>query len=150
MVGLLAWVRQVGTIQHDMEEGAKVMRISRMSSAGHCIRRLYCEEMQIPGEEIPIWLAESAEEGIEQEYMVKNRLRKDGYQVNDCPECPRCKESGLSRSGVHVETELSGILFVGHMDGTVVPPVTPMDQPDVLEVKTMSWFEYKRWKNGGF
>jgi hypothetical protein len=126
------------------------VRVSRMSSAGHCIRQLYCEEMKIPGEPRPTWLDESAEEGVEQEVSVKNRLRKEGYKVEECLECPTCKAKGLLRAGIHVETELSGVLFVGHLDGTVIPPVTPLDTPDLLEVKTMSFFQFRRWKNGGF
>ena len=125
-------------------------RISRMSSAGHCIKQLYCEEMHIPGEAKPFWLTESAEEGKEQEVSIKNRLRKEGYLIEECLECPTCKAKGLERAGIHVETELNGVLFVGHLDGKVTPPVTPLDTPDLLEVKTMSWFQFKRWKLGGF
>lgn len=130
--------------------GENMTRISRMSSAGHCIKRLYCEALHIPSEPVPPWLADSADEGKEQEQSIKRRLRSEGYVVEDCPSCPTCKALGLEREGIHVETEIEGTLFVGHLDGKVTPPVTSLNTPDLLECKSMSWFQFRRWGQGGF
>ncbi len=116
-----------------------------ISGIGKCAKALWAERNNVVGEPAPEWVKSSAEEGAMQEAVVKNKLRKMGWIIEEGAECEICNNE---RKGIHVELDYKGISMVGHMDGRA----NRIDDVDkrVLEVKTMSQFEFDRWIKGKF
>jgi hypothetical protein len=119
----------------------------RSSSAGKCPKALWAERNKIKGEPKPAWLQDSADEGTIQEAIVKTKLRKIGWEISEDEFCKKCKaQFGDDRKGIHVEITYGNITVFGHMDGTA----TKDNIKRILEVKTMSQFEFDRWIKNKF
>lgn len=118
-----------------------------MSSVGKCARSLWAETKQLSSLEKPPWLDEAAEEGRVHEQLVKTRLTKLGYDIYEEGECRTCKNGAI---GIHVEIDLKDKQWklIGHMDGRATK--LPDTKQKVLEVKSMSQFEFDRWMKGKF
>lgn len=106
--------------------------IYRMSSAGYCPKRLSLVRLGREGTEAPSWLETAAEEGRWHEQRIKQQLLNDGWQVSEDQQ----------------ELVIEGKLFdlVGHIDGVV----SNSHGTYLLEVKSMSHFEFQRWMKGRF
>lgn len=103
--------------------------IFRMSSAGRCPRALSAQLLNMEAEEKPKWLETTANEGIWHEERIADR------------------EMAFNRQR-EIWLDFPSFKLVGHIDG-VVPWDT--DNPRVLlEVKSMSQFEFDRWMRGRF
>ena len=118
--------------------------VFRMSSAGKCPKALWAQRTGVEGEPVPAWLADAAEEGTVQEAIVKDKLRKEGWLIEEGGKCTKC--TGHGTKGIHVDMTYGNMFIVGHMDGTA----TKDNEKRILEVKTMSQFEFDRWMKGGF
>lgn len=80
----------------------------------------------------------AAKEGTRWEAFVLHDLAEDhGYTIVETPYCEAC-----DRNGHHVELDIGSALLVGHIDGFA--------PPRIVEVKTMSRFQFARWKKDGF
>jgi len=106
--------------------------VYRMSSAGYCPRRLSAIRLGKESTAPPIWLETAAEEGKWHEKRIKNQLIQEGWKV----------------VGDQQEMRIEGKLFdlVGHVDGIV----SNDHNTYLLEVKSMSQFEFDRWMRGKF
>ena len=105
----------------------------RMSSVGRCARALSAIRLGKDAGPEPVWLALAAEEGKWHEDRIVQLLNQDGFIV----------------TGQQEELVLDYELFqiVGHIDGYV----TEADLPrKLLEIKSMSQFEFDRWMRGKF
>ncbi len=107
--------------------------IYRMSSAGNCPKRLSATRLGIGAEPLPQFVYTAAEEGNWHEGRIKNELRQEGYSVLD-----EQKEITIK----HKTFDL-----IGHIDGILVDD---KGADRLLEIKTMSQFEFDRWMRGGF
>jgi len=105
----------------------------RMSSAGKCPRALSAELLGYEAEAKPEWLETAANEGNWHEIRLKEELVKEGYQVFD--------------EQLEIVLETNYIELVGHIDGKVYTPDKVMQ---LLEIKSMSQFEFDRWMKTGF
>ena len=121
--------------------------IYRISGAGKCSRSLWAKRTGVEGEPRPAWLQESANEGKEQEKIVKRRLIREGWEIEEAGVCEKClKEFKEEREGIHVEITVGNIRLIGHMDGRA----TKDGVKRILEVKSMSQYEFDRWMKGRF
>jgi hypothetical protein len=112
-----------------------------MSQSGKCARALWAMRTKVVGEDKPSWLDDAAEEGNLHEPIIKNKLRKLGWEIIEGGECKKCQNG---RKGIHVDFTYKDVFFVGHMDG-----IARRDgKTYVLEVKSMSQFEFDRWMRG--
>ena len=114
--------------------------IIRMSSSGHCIRALTAE-LSGKYEDIarpePVWLAESATEGNMHEQWIKNQLFKDGFSVFD--------------EQLELKIEQPEFILLGHIDGKCQNMREDVKNIiELLEIKSMSQFEFQRWQKGKF
>jgi len=114
----------------------------RMSSAGKCPRALSAELLGYESEAKPEWLGIAAEEGNWHELRLKEELLKQGYQVFDEQLEVKMVNSNFDQLIGYPEIEL-----VGHIDGKVR---TPDKNVQLLEIKSMSQFEFDRWMKTGF
>ena len=105
----------------------------RMSSAGKCPRALSAELLECPCEPKPTWLDKTAEEGNWHEKRIKDELIARGYQVFD-------EQLELSLGNNYIE-------LTGHIDGKVY---TPDKVKQLLEIKSMSQFQFDKWMRVGF
>lgn len=119
-----------------------------ISSSGHCPRALSAKLLSYPSKDAPKWLSTAAEEGNLHEDAIKAKLRNSGLQIDDNRnECTICKSKfGTGRKGIHVEYETSLFTLVGHLDGII----TENGREFILEVKSMSQYEFDRWMKGRF
>ena len=108
--------------------------IYRMSSAGGCPRALSASRQGYPAEPAPEWLETAAEEGKWHEQRVKGKLGEEGYNVFD--------------EQREVRLEYPTFTLLGHIDGTVMS--YGRTEGRLLEVKSMSQFEFDRWMREGF
>lgn len=107
--------------------------IYRMSSAGYCPRRLGAIRLGMEANPVPEWVKQSAEEGNWHEERIKNELREKGNIVYSEQE--------------ELRIEQPTFILVGHIDGKV----QDFDRNILLlEVKSMSQFQYAKWIKGGF
>jgi len=106
--------------------------IYRMSSAGKCPRALSAEHLGYEPAPAKPWLEQAAEEGRWHEQRIVDELRADGYRVFD--------------QQLEVKIEYPDFILLGHIDGKVA------DDSGVrlLEIKSMSQFEFNRWMRGRF
>ena len=102
--------------------------IFRMSECGKCPRALSASKLGCPCEPAPEWLELAAQEGNWHEGRIKQQLADGGEMVAD-----EQKEIVL---------DFPTFRLTGHIDGTVAV--------GLLEVKTMSHFEFQRWMKTGF
>jgi len=116
-----------------------------MSEAGMCIRALSAQYLGMKPEERPAYLDIAAEEGKWHEQRVKDKLRTEGYEVEECRLCPVCH---VAREGIHVEMRFNNFLLVGHLDGKVNH--NNLKGKHILEVKSKSQYEFDRWMRGQF
>lgn len=103
----------------------------RMSSSGDCPRALSAELQGYQSEPIPSWLATSAEEGKWHEQRAKDKLRAEGLVVSD--------------EQLELTLQFPSFNLIGHIDGTIINSPT---QKQLLEIKSMSQFEFDRWMRG--
>jgi hypothetical protein len=107
--------------------------IYRMSSVGHCQKALGLQRLGVIGKAKPESLSSTAEEGNLHELAIKSRLRSEGYDVY----------------GEQNEYKVSTPLFdlIGHIDGIAKEANGDIS---LLECKSMSEFEFARWRKGQF
>jgi len=103
----------------------------RMSSAGRCPRALSAELLGYEAEAKPEWLETAANEGNWHEERLVSELEF----VSD-----RQKELRL---------EYPSFILTGHIDGIFYQDDDVL-KPQLLEIKSMSQFEFDRWMKGGF
>jgi len=125
----------------------------RMSSSGDCPRALSAKLLGYKPEAAPPWLETSAKEGNWHEQRIRNKLAEEGFAIDhsDKP-CKKCLELfGDSRYGNHMEWEIPSFILIGHNDGEIIKaPVLPepLHIPALLEIKSMSQYEFDRWMRG--
>jgi CRISPR/Cas system-associated exonuclease Cas4 (RecB family) len=105
----------------------------RMSSAGKCPRALSAELLEYEAKPTPAWLESMANEGNWHEKRIKDELIEQGFQVFAEQE--------------ELTIKADGFQLVGHIDGRIYTPDKVMQ---LLEVKSMSQFEFDRWMKGRF
>ncbi len=105
----------------------------RMSSAGACSRKLTAQYLKYDATPEPDWLADAAEEGNIHEQLVKKKLRMQNYMISS-------EQEELFREEQHFNIR-------GHIDGKITGSNMPLS---LLEVKSMSQFEFDRWQKGQF
>ena len=118
--------------------------IYHMSSAGKCPRALSAARLGYTPEPAPEWLERAADEGRWHEKRIKNELVQKGFLVED--------------EQREVELDYPTFTLLGHIDGRVVATMdkhyafAPMDDniSRLLEIKSMSQFEFDRWMKEGF
>jgi len=115
--------------------------IISISSSGECPRAASARLLGTPevlDATSKARLERAAKEGTRWEAFVLEDLQTDfGYTIVETPYCEPC-----DRNGHHVELDIGSALLVGHIDGFAPPAL--------VEVKTMSRFQYERWKKSGF
>lgn len=119
----------------------------RMSSAGKCPRALSAQLLGMEGEVVPEFVLKAAEEGNWHEERIKKQLWSQDRIFIDCEQ----KE---------VTLEYPSFSLVGHIDGVAIKNPQHATEKDLdaegdgkwqlLEIKTMSQFEFDRWMKGGF
>jgi len=107
--------------------------VYRMSSAGACPKKLGWQRLGKIGTEAPAWLDTAAEEGNWHEQRIKNEMRAADWQVYD--------------EQREIVLEYPTFLLVGHIDGICEDRES---NHYLLEVKSMSQFEFDRWMKGKF
>ncbi len=105
--------------------------IYRMSSAGDCPRALSAERLGYPCETAPIWLETAAEEGKEHEQWIKRKLRAEGHDVYD--------------EQLEITLDFPLFTLVGHIDGKTRDAGNRRLNNRLLEIKSMSQYEFDRW-----
>lgn len=108
------------------------MNIYRMSSAGKCARALSAQKLGIKPAAVPAWLSRAGEEGKWHEKRLVNELREEGYEVYD-----QQKELTIVKNNWKL---------TGHIDGVA----SKGGQVYLLEIKSMSQYEFDRWMRGKF
>lgn len=121
--------------------------IFRMSESGYCPRALSAMKLEYTGDEIPTWLETAAREGEWHEQRIKMMLAEEEHWFMDNEQ----KE---------VILEYPNFNLVGHIDGMVIksPEYCSPDDLDkdgdgiwyLLEIKSMSQFQFDRWMREGF
>lgn len=106
--------------------------IYRMSGVGDCPRALSAEKLSYPVEEAPFWLERAAKEGNRHEIWIKEDLKEEGITVYG--------------EQLEVRIEEPEFVLLGHIDGLVNDNGTDR----LLEVKTMSQYEFDRWMKDRF
>jgi len=107
--------------------------IYRMSSAGKCARALSAIRLGKDAGPAPVWLMTAAEEGKWHEDRIVQQLDGDGLIVTGRQE--------------ELILDFPSFQLIGHIDGYV----TEADLPrELLEIKSMSQFEFDRWMRGKF
>lgn len=106
--------------------------IFRMSECGYCPRRLSYQRLDYEALPAPKWLETSAEEGRWHEERIKEEIKADGIAVYAEQE--------------EVRLESANFTLLGHIDGVI----NDHGIEKLLEVKSMSQFEFDRWMRGQF
>jgi hypothetical protein len=104
-----------------------------MSSSGYCIKRLSAARLGLTATPTPEWVQQSAEEGNWHEIRVKQELRGEGYVVYSDQDELKLVQPTYD--------------LIGHIDGKVEDLNGNIL---LLEVKSMSQFQYDKWMRGGF
>ena len=112
--------------------------IYRMSSAGKCPRALCAGRLSYESEPAPPWLEMAANEGNWHEERIKNQLRKEGLEVFD--------------EQLEISLEYDKFILLGHIDGKVLEGMEEQYSIGtlLLEVKSMSQYQFDRWMKQGF
>ena len=117
----------------------------RMSSIGKCPRALSAELLGYEAQPMPAFVMQAAEEGNWHESRIKQELSKGsevtiGIEVYDEQQ--------------EIILEYPSFILKGHIDGKVrnFPTSFNKNAPEekLLEIKTMSQFEFDRWMKGRF
>lgn len=109
--------------------------IYRMSGIGTCPRALSAIRLNYKQEEVPVWVETAAREGNRHEIWIKEDLKLEGYSVYD------------EQEEIYLETPSAKL--VGHIDGKVCK-LNEENSNKLLEVKSMSQYEFDRWMRGRF
>jgi len=105
-----------------------------MSSVGYCPRALSAQRLGYPVEPAPDWLERAAEEGNKHEEWIVEELRKTLVVFHQQKE---------------VRLGYPNFIMVGHIDGKVQD--RDLQRPEqLLEIKSMSQYEFDRWMRGKF
>jgi len=107
--------------------------VYRMSSAGNCARALSAERLSYPCEAAPDWLERAAEEGKKHEQWIKEELRAEDIAVTG--------------EQMEIVLDYPNFKLVGHIDGLVNDH---SGETMLLEIKSMSQYEFDRWMKEGF
>jgi hypothetical protein len=121
--------------EQETSPNGKVM--IRMSGSGHCVRALTAQlsgKYEDIARPIPSWLSESATEGKMHEIWIRDDLRKQGFAVWGDQE--------------ELILDYPEFYLKGHIDGKCLGNNT--GNTELLEIKSMSQFEFQRWQRGGF
>jgi len=112
--------------------------IYRMSSAGKCPRALCAGRLGYEAEPAPPWLEMAANEGNWHEDRIKNQLREEGFEVFD--------------EQLEISLEYDKFILLGHIDGKVLEGMEEQYSIGtlLLEVKSMSQYQFDRWMKQGF
>src|SRR3972149_4120415 len=110
--------------------------IYRMSSAGKCARALSAERLNFPAEQVPEWLEIAAREGNKHEEWIKEELTTEGFNIYD--------------EQIEVILEYPAFTLIGHIDGKTRDAGNYRLNNRLLEIKTMSQYEFDRWMKGRF
>ncbi len=111
--------------------------IIRMSEAGDCPRALSAKFLGKEPETPPSWLEKAAEEGKWHEDRIVAELANEGYAIDN--------------RQLECMIDMPDFTLVGHIDGTVKHWTDGhVDSNRLLEIKSMSQFEFDRWMRGGF
>jgi len=119
----------------------------RVSEAGRCPRALSAQLLNMEAIPKPSFVEMAAKEGIIHEKLIIADLRDQGYVVLNT------RNPG-SDEQVEVSIEQPRFWLTGHLDGEILN--WSDDQNDkgtehiLLEIKTMSPFEYSKWRRKGF
>ncbi len=105
----------------------------RMSHAGTCPKAITAEYLHYSAAELPAYVQEAAEEGKVHEELVKTKLRAKGYVISN-------EQDEIFHGTQH-------FILLGHIDGKIMSATMPLS---LLEVKSMSQFEFDRWQKGRF
>lgn len=108
--------------------------VYRMSESGKCPRALSASRLGYVAEAPPKWLEQAAEEGRWHEARIKEELKAEGKSVFD--------------EQREVRLEYSSFILLGHIDGTIME--SHRENGKLLEIKSMSQFEFDRWMKEGF
>jgi CRISPR/Cas system-associated exonuclease Cas4 (RecB family) len=108
--------------------------VYRMSVAGKCPRALSAQELGYEAEAEPTWLERAAEEGNWHERRIKDELVSEEATVYD--------------EQLEVVLDYPAFTLIGHIDGKVA--FGNDASSFLLEIKSMSQFEFDRWMRQGF
>jgi len=108
--------------------------VFRMSGAGKCPRALSAERLGYIPTSAPSWLETAANEGKLHENWIVSQLQKDYI---------------ISESQIEVELDYPQFQLVGHIDGIAIER-EGTNKAYLLEIKTMSQFEFQRWMKEAF
>jgi len=106
----------------------------RMSSAGKCPRALSAQLLNMEAEGAPSWLEQAANEGNwHEDRIIQDTIAKGGT---------------VDRRQLEVALLYPSFDLIGHIDGMV--KFGSDDNWQLLEIKSMSQFEFDRWMKGRF
>ena len=108
--------------------------VYRMSSCGDCARALSAERLGYPSEPAPDWLERAANEGKKHEEWIVEELRKHDVVFH------RQRK---------VTLDFPLFTLVGHIDGKIQDRDLQR-QEQLLEIKSMSQYEFDRWMKEGW
>jgi len=106
--------------------------IIRMSESGRCPKALSAELLGYEPESLPAFVEKAAEEGKWHEDRIVSQL----VHVSD-----RQKELTL---------DFPSFTLLGHIDGIYHPNLNNPNSNQLLEIKSMSQYEFDRWMKEGF
>lgn len=107
-----------------------------MSEAGACPRALSAKYLGYKPEEVPSWLAIAADEDKWHEERLIQEISKDNVVVKD-------RQLGIS-------IEQTAFILLGHIDGKLDTFSNFVPKTKLLEIKSMSQYEFDRWMRGKF
>lgn len=108
--------------------------IFRMSESGKCLRALSAKLLGCEPTPAPSWLETAANEGKWHEKRIVEKLREHDNVFDQQQE---------------VSLEYPTFVLVGHIDGKI-QDYDLQRAERLLEIKSMSQFEFQRWMRGGF
>lgn len=108
--------------------------IFRMSESGKCSKTLSAKLLGYRSEPAPVWLETAANEGKWHEERIVGELRK--------------RDNVYNRQG-EITLNYPGFTLVGHIDG-IIEDYDHQRVAKLLEIKSMSQFEFDRWMRDGF
>jgi len=110
--------------------------VFRMSESGKCARALSAKYLSYEPTPAPKWLETSANEGKWHEDRIIALLEEQGLIL-----IARQEELIL---------DFPSFNLIGHIDGKVIEANLPVELVRLLEIKSMSQFEFDRWMRGDF
>jgi len=118
-----------------------------MSSAGKCPRALSAELLGYESEAKPEWLEQTAEEGKWHEERIITELEQGKIET---PTYGKVSWY-ISMRQQEFQYENRDIIIIGHIEGKADPSNCPLGvETKLLEIKSMSRFEFDRWMKGNF